>query len=78
MTALAEAALDEPHPSVAETLYGALARAGDEPVPTLADALDSPDPARRRRAVEALEKIDTLARALDHDGPPRTPTARSP
>jgi DNA-binding transcriptional MerR regulator len=57
---LAEAALTEPNPTVAGTLYWALARAGDSAVPILEDALASPDSDRRQRAVFALEKINTL------------------
>ncbi|MBT9255304.1 MerR family transcriptional regulator [Phycicoccus sp. KQZ13P-1] len=56
---LVEAALREPDPTVAGTLYWALARAGDAPVPLLAQALRSTDADRRHRAVEALEKINT-------------------
>ncbi len=56
---LVEAALRETNPTVAGTLYWALARSGDAAVPALRDALDSPVAERRRRAVEALEKINT-------------------
>ena len=72
---LAEAALNEPDPSVAASLRWALARAGDAAVPLLREALDSADADRRRRAVEALEKVNTarsraaLAQALPHHDP---------
>lgn len=72
---LAEAALAENDPSAAGALLWALARAGDTTVPLLADALDSDEPHRRHRAVEALEKIDSdrsraaLAAALGHPDP---------
>lgn len=73
--ALAEAALNEAEPSVAGALYWALAQTGDRAVPVLAEALDSPDAARRRRAVAALVKIgtpratETLAGAFRHPDP---------
>ncbi len=69
---LVQAALRETNPTVAGTLYWALAGSGDTAVPALRDALDSPDTQRRHRAVEALEKINTplateaLASALGH------------
>ena len=69
---VAEAALGESDPNVAGTLYWALARYGDGAIPPLADALDSPDAERRRRAVTALEKLDSsraravLAAAVAH------------
>ena len=72
---VAEAALNEPDPSVAASLRWALARAGDAAVPLLREALDSADADRRRRAVEALEKVNTvrsraaLAQALPHHDP---------
>ena len=56
---LVEAALRETDPTVAGTLYWALARSGDAAVPALRDALDSPVAEHRHRAVEALEKIHT-------------------
>lgn len=72
---LVEAALRETNPTVAGTLYWALARAGDAAVPALRDALASPVAQRRHRAVEALEKINTnlstkaLASGQDHSDP---------
>jgi DNA-binding transcriptional MerR regulator len=69
---LVEAALRETNPTVAGTLYWALAGSGDAAVPALRDALDSPVAERRHRAVEALEKINTplateaLAGGLGH------------
>ncbi len=72
---LVEAALSEPDPAVAGSLRWALARSGDAAVPLLREALGSPDPGRRRRAVEALEKVETtgsraaLAQAFPHDDP---------
>lgn len=72
---LVEAALAETDPGVAGALVWALARAGDTTVPVLVDALGSDDAGRRRRAVEALEKIGTerataaLADALGHPDP---------
>ncbi|GAA4406346.1 MerR family transcriptional regulator [Fodinibacter luteus] len=70
-----EAALSEPDPAVAGSLRWALARAGDAAVPLLREALDCADADRRRRAVEALEKVNTatsraaLAQALPHHDP---------
>ena len=72
---LVEATLRESDPTVAGTLYWALARSGDAAVPALRGALDSPVAERRHRAVEALEKIhtpvamDTLARGQGHLDP---------
>lgn len=72
---LAEAALNETDPHVADTLYWALARTGDRALPLLAVALDSPSADRRHRAVAALEKIGSpqasaiLAEAFDHPDP---------
>ena len=72
---LVEAALSEPDPAVAGSLRWALARTGDAAVPLLREALDSADADRRRRAVEALEKVNTtrstaaLAQALPHHDP---------
>lgn len=54
---LAEAVLEEAEPNVAGALDWALSLIGDRAVPVLAAALESSTPARRRRAVEALEKI---------------------
>ncbi|MBO3085960.1 HEAT repeat domain-containing protein [Cellulomonas fengjieae] len=65
---LAEAALNEPEPNVSGALYWALARSGDTAIPMLVETLDAPDADRRRRAVEALEKIgspDALASLAD-------------
>lgn len=73
--ALVEAALSESDPHVAGALDWALARIGDGAVPVLAEALDSPEADRRRRAVTALEKIDSpgasavLADAVGHPDP---------
>lgn len=75
VTLLVQAALRETNPTVAGTLYWALARSGDAAVPALRDALDSPVAERRHRAVEALEKIrtplatDTLAKGQGHVDP---------
>ena len=72
---LVEAALRETDPTVAGTLYWALARSGDAAVPALRAALDSPLAEHRHRAVEALEKIhtplatETLAGARGHSDP---------
>ena len=72
---LVEAALRETDPTVAGTLYWALARSGDAAVPALRGALDSPVAEHRHRAVEALEKIhtplasETLAGGLGHSDP---------
>lgn len=72
---LARAALEESDPNVAGALDWALARTGDNAVPVLAEALDSPVPQRRHRAVAALEKIASpaaaavLAAAVDHPDP---------
>lgn len=56
---LVEAVLNEQDPNVAGASVWALARTGDRTISLLAEALDSPDTGRRRRAVEALEKIGT-------------------
>ncbi len=75
VTVLAEAALQETNPTVAGTLYWALARSADAAVPPLRAALDSADPKRRRRAIEALEKVNTplaldaISSAQGHDDP---------
>ncbi|PJJ72354.1 DNA-binding transcriptional MerR regulator [Diaminobutyricimonas aerilata] len=53
---LAEAALRETDPNAAGALDWALARIGESAVPLLVAALDSSDPDRRRRAIEALAK----------------------
>lgn len=55
--ALVEAALSETQPNVAGTLRWALAQAPDDAPALLAKALDSPLPAVRRRAVQALAKM---------------------
>ncbi|QHC02186.1 MerR family transcriptional regulator [Epidermidibacterium keratini] len=73
--ALVQAALSEPELNVAGALFWALARLGDDVVPALADALDSPEPERRHRALDALAKIDTeharsvVAAAAQHPDP---------
>lgn len=72
VAALAEAALTEPDPNVAGALHWTLARIGDDAVPILAAALESPVAERRHRAVAALVKIgavDALADALGHPDP---------
>ncbi len=72
---LAEAALGEEDPNVAGTLIWALARTGDDAIPVLTEALDSPVAGRRRRAAEALAKIASpragavLAEAFRHSDP---------
>lgn len=72
---LAEAVLAEADPNVSGALQWALARAGDDAVPALVAALGSPARARRRRAVEALDKLGTpaaraaLADATGHGDP---------
>lgn len=72
---LVEAALNETDPHVAGTLSWALARAGDDAIPFLAAALESTEPERRDRALEALVKIGTpqtdaiLAGGVDHPDP---------
>ena len=72
---LAEAALNEPEPNVSGALYWALARGGDTAIPVLVQTLDAPDADRRRRAVEALEKIGSpqalavLGAAFRHPDP---------
>lgn len=69
---LAAATLEESDPHVAGALDWALARTRDGAVPVLAEALGSPAPERRRRAVRALAKIgspraaEVLAEALRH------------
>ncbi|QES39572.1 MerR family transcriptional regulator [Streptomyces venezuelae] len=55
--ALVEAALSETQPNVAGTLRWALAQAPDDAPALLAKGLDSPLPAVRRRAVQALAKM---------------------
>jgi DNA-binding transcriptional MerR regulator len=70
---LAEVALGESDPTVAGTLDWALARTGDDAVPVLAEALGSPLPERRHRAVAALAKIGSpaaLAALADSSGHP--------
>lgn len=57
VAALVDAALKEADPNVAGALSRAIARRDDDAIPALVEALDSPDAARRRRAVEALEKL---------------------
>lgn len=72
---LAEAALDETDSNAAGALDWALARIGDDAVPILAEALESPLAARRHRAVAALMKIGSprafaaLADAFRHPDP---------
>ena len=72
---LVEAALGEADPNVAGALHWALARAGDAAVPSLAAALDSADPERRRRALSALVKLggtaayEEIAAATGHPDP---------
>jgi DNA-binding transcriptional MerR regulator len=72
---LVEAALAEADPHAAGALLWAVARAGEAATAALAEALASPDPRRRRRAVEALVKIGSpdavaaLTVVLDHPDP---------
>ncbi|GAA2896971.1 MerR family transcriptional regulator [Pseudonocardia halophobica] len=72
---LAEAALKEADPNVAGALDWALARTGDSAIPVLAEALESPVPERRHRALAALVKIGSpratavLADAFRHPDP---------
>jgi HEAT repeat protein len=72
---LTEAALSEPDPNVAGAFHWAIARQGDAAIPVLVGALGSPDAERRRRAVEALEKLGSegalaaLADASPHPDP---------
>lgn len=58
---LVEAMLREPSDDAAGALQWAIARAGDAAVPALAAALESADPDRRRRALDALVKLDSAA-----------------
>jgi DNA-binding transcriptional MerR regulator len=55
--ALVEAALGETEPNVAGALRWALARAGDDSAPLLAQGLDSPVAAVRKRAVQSLAEV---------------------
>jgi len=72
---LVEAALTEADPNVAGALHWALARAGDAAVPSLAAALHSAEPGRRRRALSALVKLggaaanEAIAAATGHPDP---------
>lgn len=72
---LVEAVLSEQDLNTAGALDWALARAGDDAVPTLADALGDPTASRRQRAVLALRKIATpaarrgLTSAIEHKDP---------
>ena len=59
--ALAEAALGEADPNVAGALRWALARAGDDGLPPLADGLASPETEVRERAVQAIAEIPGAA-----------------
>ncbi|MFD9828255.1 MerR family transcriptional regulator [Tsukamurella tyrosinosolvens] len=69
--ALAEALLKEESTNVAGALRWALAQADGPDLAPLVAALDSPDPAARRRAAEALAETpgqdDALRGALGHD-----------
>lgn len=58
---LVDAVLREPDVNAAGALHWALARAGDAVVAPLAGALASADAGRRRRALDALERIDSPA-----------------
>jgi DNA-binding transcriptional MerR regulator len=58
---LIDAMLREEGEDAAGALQWAIARTGDAAVPALADALVSDDPGRRRRAFDALAKIDSPA-----------------
>ncbi|MPQ96949.1 MerR family transcriptional regulator [Modestobacter sp. I12A-02628] len=72
---LAQAAVEEADPHVGGALRWALARSGDDGLQVLVEALRSPAPEPRRRAVEALTKIGTpaavaaLAAAVGHPDP---------
>ncbi|MDI1465146.1 MerR family transcriptional regulator [Catellatospora sp. KI3] len=72
---LAEAVLNEDDANVAGALQWALARTGEGAIPILAAALQSPEAARRHRALAALAKIDSprageaLAEAYRHPDP---------
>lgn len=59
--ALAEAVLHEADPNVVGALQWALTQAGDDALNPLADALRTPDPAVRRRAVESIVEIPSEA-----------------
>lgn len=67
--------LDEADTNAAGALLWALVRSGDDAVPALTQALTSDQPGHRRRAVEALRKIDSpaaragLAAAHPHTDP---------
>lgn len=69
---LVEAVLSERDTNASGALAWALARFGDAAMPGLADGLHSSSADRRRRAVEALTKLDTpsarstLSTALEH------------
>ncbi|CAM3698911.1 HEAT repeat domain-containing protein [Tsukamurella ocularis] len=69
--ALAEALLTEESTNVAGALRWALAQADGPDLAPLVEALDSPDPAVRRRAAEALAEVPDqegpLRAALEHD-----------
>lgn len=56
---LVEAMLRENTEDAAGALQWAIARSGDAAIPVLTQALDSPDSERRRRAFDALVKLDT-------------------
>ncbi|SER99433.1 DNA-binding transcriptional regulator, MerR family [Propionibacterium cyclohexanicum] len=58
---LVEAMLRENAEAAAGALQWAIARSGDTAIPALAQALDSQDSERRRRAFDALVKLDTPA-----------------
>lgn len=72
---LAEAVLEEADPNVAGALRWALQRSGDEALPVLRRALDSPEAQTRRRAVTAIAELDgddavaLLTLALAHPDP---------
>lgn len=72
---LIEAVLSERDLNTAGALDWALAQAGDDAVPALADALVDPTASRRQRAVLALRKIATpaarraLASVIEHEDP---------
>ncbi|GAA0598404.1 MerR family transcriptional regulator [Kribbella sandramycini] len=70
---LAAAVLAEPDPNVAGALRWALARTPDEALPALAQAMTTPNPETRRRAIVALIELNAptpiLTAALDDPDP---------
>jgi DNA-binding transcriptional MerR regulator len=62
--ALVEAVLSEDDANVAGALRWALAQSGESGLPLLGDALDSPDAAVRKRAVQCIVEIPTAEAGL--------------